>query len=135
MAAATAVGAADRAAAGGDAAVESASAKIVVGQAATSAASTAHQVHGAIGFTYEHALHYATRRLWSWRAEFGAESHWAELLGRAAIRRGADRLWPDLTARQAGLNRISRPCLRGCRFSRTMTQKIGRGVCRERGCQ
>src|SRR3546814_1067112 len=65
----------------------------------TSVASIAHQVHGAIGFTYEHALHFATRRLWSWRAEFGAESHWAELLGRAAIRRGADRLWPDLTAR------------------------------------
>ena len=103
MAAETAFRAADRAAAAGGAAeLEIAGAKVVVGEAVTSAASIAHQVHGAIGFTYEHALHFATRRLWSWRAEFGAESHWAALLGRAAIRRGADRLWPDLTARQAG---------------------------------
>ena len=43
------------------------------------------------------ALQFATRRLWSWRAEFGAESHWAAELGRRAAERGADQLWPDLT--------------------------------------
>lgn len=32
---------------------------------------TAHQVHGAIGFTWEHDLHLYTRRMLSWRAEFG----------------------------------------------------------------
>jgi hypothetical protein len=31
-------------------------------------------VHGAIGFTQEYTLHYATRRLWSWRDEFGSEA-------------------------------------------------------------
>ena len=56
------------------------------------------RTHGAIGFTYEHSLHFATRRLWSWRAEFGAESHWAAALGRCVAERGADQLWPDLTA-------------------------------------
>ena len=32
---------------------------------------TAHQVHGAIGFTWEHDLHLYTRRMLSWRAEYG----------------------------------------------------------------
>ena len=32
---------------------------------------TAHQVHGAIGFTWEHDLHLYTRRVLSWRAEYG----------------------------------------------------------------
>lgn len=83
----------------GDAEFEVAAAKIRTGEAAGVAASIAHQVHGAIGFTYEHSLHFATRRLWSWRAEFGSESHWAGQLGRAVAARGADALWLDLTAR------------------------------------
>jgi len=74
-------------------------AKIRAGEAAGIAAGLAHQVHGAIGFTYEHSLHFATRRLWSWRAEFGGESHWSVELGRHVTARGADQLWPDLTAR------------------------------------
>lgn len=32
---------------------------------------TAHQTHGAIGFTWEHDLHLYTRRVLSWRAEYG----------------------------------------------------------------
>ena len=88
-----------RAADRGRAAFEIAVAKVRTGEAAGAAASIAHQVHGAIGFTYEHSLHFATRRLWSWRAEFGGESAWARELGRAAVARGADALWPDLTAR------------------------------------
>jgi acyl-CoA dehydrogenase len=83
----------------GDPTLEVAAAKIRAGEAAGIAAGIAHQVHGAIGFTYEHSLHFATRRLWSWRAEFGSESSWAEALGRRVTARGADRLWPDLTAR------------------------------------
>ena len=82
---------------------EAASAKIVTGDAAGNATSTAHQVHGAIGFTYEHILQFTTRRLWSWRAEFGAESRWAEEIGRQVAGRGADAFWPDLTARQSGM--------------------------------
>ena len=94
--------AAERAFAAADAghlAFHVAAAKIRAGEAAGIAAGLAHQVHGAIGFTYEHSLHFATRRLWSWRAEFGGESRWAAELGRHVTARGADALWPDLTAR------------------------------------
>jgi acyl-CoA dehydrogenase len=73
-------------------------AKIRVGEAAGIGAGLIHQAHGAIGFTYEHSLHFATRRLWSWRAEFGSESAWAIELGRHVAARGADNLWSDLTA-------------------------------------
>ncbi len=86
----------------GDAAFEIACAKVITGEAAGLGAAIGHQVHGAIGFTYEHALHFITRRLWSWRAEFGAENAWAERIGRDVVGRGADALWSGLTARQAG---------------------------------
>jgi len=92
-----------RAADRGDPRFEVASAKVVAGDAAGNATSTAHQVHGAIGFTYEHILQFTTRRLWSWRAEFGAESRWAEKIGRQVAGRGADAFWPDLTKRQSGV--------------------------------
>ena len=95
MAASSAFRAADR----GDARFEIAVAKIRVGEAAGVGAGIAHQTHGAIGFTYEHSLHFATRRLWSWRAEFGSESAWARELGHAIATRGPDALWTDLTAR------------------------------------
>jgi len=97
-AAGTAAANAFRAADRGDPAFEIAVAKIRAGEAAGVAASIAHQVHGAIGFTYEHALQFATRRLWSWRAEFGGEGDWAIELGRAVAERGADALWPELAA-------------------------------------
>jgi len=82
-----------------DPAFEIAAAKVRAGEAAGVGAAVGHAVHGAIGFTYEHALHFATRRLWSWRAEFGSESRWAAVLGRDVLGRGAEALWPDLTAR------------------------------------
>lgn len=74
-------------------------AKVCAGEAATLAASVAHQVHGAIGFTHEHTLHFATRRLWSWRDEFGSDGQWAKVLGQAAIAAGSDGFWAGLTAR------------------------------------
>ena len=95
IAAESAFRAADR----GDARFEIAVAKIRAGEAAGVGAGIAHQTHGAIGFTYEHSLHFATRRLWSWRAEFGSESAWARELGASVAARGADALWRDLTAR------------------------------------
>ena len=88
-----------RAAERGDARFEVAVAKVRAGEAAGVGAGIAHQTHGAIGFTYEHSLHFATRRLWSWRAEFGSESAWARELGCTVAARGADALWADLTAR------------------------------------
>lgn len=71
-------------------------AKARVGEGAGQAAAIAHQVHGAMGFTREHALHYVTRRLWSWRDEFGNESYWQRRLGQQAMALGADQLWPYL---------------------------------------
>jgi len=73
-------------------------AKTRVGEAATLAAEIAHQVHGAIGFTREYALQLATRRLWSWREEFGPDPEWAARLGRLVCARGPESLWPTLTA-------------------------------------
>jgi acyl-CoA dehydrogenase len=73
-------------------------AKARTGEAASVAAAIAHQVHGAIGFTHEHSLHHLTRRLWSWRDEFGNDAEWSRRLGHAAIAAGADGLWPMITA-------------------------------------
>ena len=72
-------------------------AKARAGEAAGKGAEIAHQVHGAMGYTREHNLHYVTRRLWSWRDEFGNETHWQTRLGRMIAAKGADALWPMLT--------------------------------------
>lgn len=58
----------------------------------------AHQCHGAIGFTREHALHRFTTRALAWRDEAGSEAYWHERLGAAALRAGAGGLWVGLTA-------------------------------------
>jgi acyl-CoA dehydrogenase len=98
VAAAGAARAADRAAIA-DPTFEIAVAKVRVGEAAGVTARLAHQIHGAMGFTREHALHLRTRRSWSWRAEFGSESHWSSVLGDAVMSSGADSLWSFLTVR------------------------------------
>ena len=72
-------------------------AKTRVGDAATLASEIAHQVHGAIGFTKEYSLQLSTRRLWSWRDEFGGDTEWAARVGAFVCARGADALWPTLT--------------------------------------
>lgn len=68
------------------------------GEAAGRICAIAHEVFGAMGFTQEHTLHYATRRLWSWRDEFGPEVQWQAEIGRTFAANGADALWPALTA-------------------------------------
>jgi acyl-CoA dehydrogenase len=72
-------------------------AKIRAGRAAGIATTIGHAVHAAIGMTREHTLHFATRRLWSWRAEFGSESHWARKLGEDVVARGGANFWSDIT--------------------------------------
>jgi acyl-CoA dehydrogenase len=79
--------------------LEVAAAKIRVGEAATAGTAIAHQIHGAIGFSQEHALHRFTQRLWAWRDDFGSESFWAVRLGTLIASRGADALWPLLATR------------------------------------
>lgn len=75
-----------------------ASAKVCSAEAAGVVAGMAHAVHGAIGFTHEHALQHLTRRLWSWRSEFGNQGHWAQRLGRAVCAGGSAALWPAVTS-------------------------------------
>ena len=75
-----------------------AAAKARCGEAAGIGAAIAHQIHGAIGFTHEHSLHFLTKRLWSWRDEFGNETVWNQLLGRHMAKAGPARYWAELTA-------------------------------------
>ncbi len=75
-----------------------AAAKLRTGEAAGAVAAIAHQVHGAMGFTLEYQLQALTRRLWSWRDEYGNEAYWAAELGREMARAGSGGLWAALTA-------------------------------------
>lgn len=80
-----------------EASFEMAAAKLRASMAAGQAASIAHQVHGAIGFTREYDLQRFTRRLWSWRSEYGNERTWSDVIGTRAARAGFDGFWPALT--------------------------------------
>ena len=83
----------------GNAEFEVAAAKLRANRAVEMGTSVAHQVHGAIGFTEEYALAPLTRRLWQWRSEYGNDAYWSARLGSKVIAQGADRFWPDLSAR------------------------------------
>ena len=72
---------------------EVAAAKARVGEAVGIVAEQVHQVHGAMGYTYEHRLHHFTRRLWAWRDEWGNEFYWQAKLGQHLAGLGADRVW------------------------------------------
>ena len=72
-------------------------AKITAGDAAGYAAKTAHAVHAAIGFTQEYPLQLSTRRLWSWRDEYGNEAQWSAKLGQHCFELKTDDLWSWLT--------------------------------------
>lgn len=66
--------------------LEVAIAKSKASEIAEEIAAAAHQIHGAIGFTNEYPLGIFTRRLLSWRDEFGDETFWNGIVGTAAIR-------------------------------------------------
>jgi len=76
---------------------EIAAAKTRVGEAGHAGAGIAHAVHAAMGFTQEHSLHRYTRRIWSWRDEFGSDLEWSEWVGGVIARVGGAGLWPFLT--------------------------------------
>ena len=76
-------------------------AKIAAGEAAGVSAKTAHAVHAAIGFTHEYPLQLSTRRLWSWRDEYGHEVYWAKQLGAYFMQSGMTNLWSNLTKQTA----------------------------------
>jgi acyl-CoA dehydrogenase len=71
-----------------------ASAKVRAGTSGAEVIRIAHQVHGAIGFTEEYDLHRFTRRIWSWREEFGNEMAWSRRLGQRVTNNKTSQLWP-----------------------------------------
>jgi acyl-CoA dehydrogenase len=82
-----------RAVAAGGGHDEVAAARVVIDDSITIATRSAHQAHGAMGVTREYRLHQFTRRLWSWRHEWGTTREWRRQLGRAALAGGADDLF------------------------------------------
>lgn len=70
-----------------------AAAKVLTVAAGSTVAAIAHQIHGAIGMTYEFALHEYTSRIWSWCDEWGSQTMWAGELGSAAAATGGKKLW------------------------------------------
>ena len=75
-----------------------ASAKVRAGISGAKVIRIAHQVHGAIGFTDEYELHRFTRRIWSWREEFGNEMIWSRRLGQLVTNSESPQLWPLVCA-------------------------------------
>jgi acyl-CoA dehydrogenase len=73
-------------------------AKARTSEASGIAAELSHQAYGAMGFTHEHNLHHRTRRLWSWREEYGSEFYWQKVIGRAVSTTGGDGLWKAISA-------------------------------------
>tara|TARA_R110000824_G_scaffold135149_12_gene298229 strand:+ start:34 stop:1125 length:1092 start_codon:yes stop_codon:yes gene_type:complete len=66
---------------GGGSLLSVATAKVVASEATGKVARDAHQAHGAMGFSFEYPLQQYSRRVWSWREEFGSEFYWSERLG------------------------------------------------------
>ena len=93
MAADVAVRALDR----GDASFEIAAARVVADDAITLGTRAAHQAHGAMGVTREYPLQQLTRRLWSWRHEWGTTTTWRRRLGTLVAEHGADHLFELMT--------------------------------------
>jgi len=77
--------------------IEVAAARVVADEAITLGTRAAHQAHGAIGVTREYRLHQLTRRLWSWRHEWGTSAEWRRRLGSDVVARGADGLFALIT--------------------------------------
>lgn len=59
-------------------------------------ATSAHQVHAAIGVTHEHRLHHYTRRLWAWRDEDFHARYWQKELAKKWLH-STSTIWEDLT--------------------------------------
>lgn len=73
-------------------------AKARANDAAGAVARMAHQVHGAIGFTQEYQLHRFTRRIQSWRGEYGASAYWNRRIGEIVLADPRGSLWEIVSA-------------------------------------
>ena len=78
---------------------EVACAKLRMNKAIGVAASIAHQVHGAIGFTREYDLHKLTGPLVEWRSDHGNDAYWSGILGGMTAKMGGAGLWAEVTRR------------------------------------
>jgi acyl-CoA dehydrogenase len=105
---AMALAAATRAAEAGSARFEITAAKLLADQAASAATRHAHQAHGAMGMTREYPLHHLSRRLWSWRSEFGDERTSSRVVGDLVVDAGPDQLYPLITGGSRALDRLAR---------------------------
>ena len=76
---------------------EVAYARLRMDDASKAVATSAHQVHAAIGVTHEHRLHHFTRRLWAWRDEEFTARYWKKKLAEQMLKSNDD-LWRNLTA-------------------------------------
>ncbi len=88
-----------RALAAGAGSFEIAAARVVVDDAITVGTRAAHQAHGAMGVTREYRLHQLTRRLWSWRHEWGTTKQWRQRLGHSVAAACADAMFDLVTSR------------------------------------
>jgi alkylation response protein AidB-like acyl-CoA dehydrogenase len=82
-----------------DARFEIASAKLRTNVAIGIGTGIAHQVHGAIGFTRDYALHPLTTGLMRWRSEHGHDAYWADVIAGIATAKGGASLWAEITRR------------------------------------
>ena len=73
-------------------------AKARANEAAGAVARVAQQVHGAIGYTREYQLQRFTRRIQSWRGEFGASAFWTRRVGDYVLGQKDRTLWSIITA-------------------------------------
>ena len=75
-----------------------AAARIASADTATLVARSAHQLHGAVGFTDEYPLHRYTKKLWAWRdADESQRAHCARL-GATVRMAGEIALWERISA-------------------------------------
>ncbi|MGH7839516.1 MAG: acyl-CoA dehydrogenase family protein, partial [Candidatus Binataceae bacterium] len=73
-------------------------AKTRAGDAAGAVARVGHQVHGAIGYTMEYQLQRFTRRIQSWRGEFGSSALWARQIGEMVLAEANRSAWSIVTS-------------------------------------
>ena len=84
-----------------DCVFEVASAKLIANQAAIRATKACHQAHGAMGMTQEYPLHHLSRRLWTWRMDYGAEPTWTDKLGEIIATQEPTDIYPLITSGKA----------------------------------
>lgn len=83
----------------GEAGDEIAFARLKLDDASRIVATSAHQVHAAIGVTHEHRLHHYTRRLWAWRDEDYHAKYWKKELAKKWLN-SSGTLWDTLTKKK-----------------------------------